>query len=199
MMDMIANLWLSTDLLSKITGKKKSGVNKSPIPVLEEPFFAPGQGSSLHTGFVNNPQNPVGLKIQFQYRQGGGIGCHWVSSNPGHEGYPGIVHGGVVSALLDELMANALVQKFDLFGVSVRACVDWHRPVKSGSVVLGEAHVTARVKRLVYCRAQLINEAGSQLASARGIFYLPTLKQFSRLASQEIDPTFGKHFYGGPS
>ncbi|TDA65866.1 MAG: PaaI family thioesterase [Clostridia bacterium] len=50
--------------------------------------------------------NPIGLHMQFQ--QDGDFLCSEVVVGSEYEGYQGVVHGGIVSTLLDEIMANHL-------------------------------------------------------------------------------------------
>jgi acyl-coenzyme A thioesterase PaaI-like protein len=51
--------------------------------------------------FVCGIENPFGLHLRF-YDSGPGEVTAEVTVSPRHQGYPGIVHGGVVAAMLDE-------------------------------------------------------------------------------------------------
>jgi|GEM_PF-4984457 len=50
--------------------------------------------------FVCGQDNPHGLRIRFQRNEQGEVSALW-SPAPVWEGFEGIVHGGVVSAVLD--------------------------------------------------------------------------------------------------
>ena len=56
--------------------------------------------------YVCGKKNPVGLAVDFEIdREARAIKAKFTPSG-NHEGYEGIVHGGVLSALLDEAMAK---------------------------------------------------------------------------------------------
>ncbi len=54
--------------------------------------------------FVCGPDNPIGLKLAFQ-PEGDGVRADFVPSEL-HVGYDGVVHGGIISALVDDALAN---------------------------------------------------------------------------------------------
>jgi acyl-coenzyme A thioesterase PaaI-like protein len=54
--------------------------------------------------FACGPKNPIGLKLVFQ--EEGDKYITQFTPGPEHQGYDGIVHGGIISTLLDEVMAR---------------------------------------------------------------------------------------------
>ena len=48
--------------------------------------------------------NPCGLKLEFSELDGDYV-THF-TGRPEHQGYDGIMHGGIISTLLDEIMAR---------------------------------------------------------------------------------------------
>jgi acyl-coenzyme A thioesterase PaaI-like protein len=54
--------------------------------------------------FACGPDNPIGLKLKFS--DDGEKYTARFTAGPEHQGYDGIVHGGIVSTLLDEIMAR---------------------------------------------------------------------------------------------
>lgn len=119
----------------------------------------------------------------------GRVSCLWRKTDRTFEGYPGLIHGGVLAALLDEIMANALVRRLDLFGVTIKAEFEWLRAIKVGEEVCGSAMVTSRMGRLVKCEAYLTNIDQKVCVRSMGIFYLPTLDQFKKLTRIDSVPT----------
>ncbi len=79
--------------------------------------------------FVCGRSNPVGLYMQF-HDDGA---CEVVSeySVPAHyQGYPGVVHGGVVAAMLDEVVARvSMIGDPHHFMMSVKLQVLYRHPV----------------------------------------------------------------------
>jgi uncharacterized protein (TIGR00369 family) len=56
--------------------------------------------------FICGMQNPIGLKLFFYELDDGSITAKF-TARAEHQGYPGVLHGGIASALLDEIMGRA--------------------------------------------------------------------------------------------
>jgi acyl-coenzyme A thioesterase PaaI-like protein len=50
--------------------------------------------------FVCGIDNPIGLKLAFYTQDDGSVMAHF-SPRPEHQGYPGYLHGGIATTLLD--------------------------------------------------------------------------------------------------
>ncbi len=67
------------------------------------------QPSSRHC-FVCGVQNPYGLKLQFEDDDENTVRAQVIV--PDHyNGYPGVVHGGIIAAILDETSGRALLAR----------------------------------------------------------------------------------------
>jgi len=65
------------------------------------------QASSKHC-FVCGVENPFGLHLKFTQSAPGEVFTDFIA--PEHyQGYPGVVHGGIVAAMLDEVTGRALM------------------------------------------------------------------------------------------
>jgi uncharacterized protein (TIGR00369 family) len=58
-----------------------------------------------HSCFVCGESNPVGLKLLF-HTDGNAVHAHF-TPRPEHIGFKGVVHGGLISTVLDEIMVWA--------------------------------------------------------------------------------------------
>lgn len=86
------------------------------------------------------------------------------------EGWEGIAHGGIVSTILDEVMAWSLVAS-DNWGVTARLAVDFRRPVPIDTPIRADGWVTRSRRRVVDTSARLIEiESGIELATATGVY-----------------------------
>ena len=56
--------------------------------------------------FICGMQNPIGLKIFFYEQADGSVIANFTPKEE-HQGYPGVLHGGIITALLDETMGRA--------------------------------------------------------------------------------------------
>ena len=65
------------------------------------------QPNSLHC-FICGIENPIGLKLKIYRSEEGNIESTYTA--PEHfQGYPGVLHGGIVAAILDEISGRALM------------------------------------------------------------------------------------------
>jgi acyl-coenzyme A thioesterase PaaI-like protein len=66
------------------------------------------QQASAHPGcFVCSKPNSRGLSVQYRVEPDGSVTAPFCGS-PELEGYPGLLHGGIIAALLDGAMTNCL-------------------------------------------------------------------------------------------
>jgi acyl-coenzyme A thioesterase PaaI-like protein len=86
------------------------------------------------------------------------------------EGWAGMAHGGIISTILDEVMAWSLVGE-DNWGVTARLSVDFRRPVPVGSRIRADGEIATSRRRIVETTAKLIRlDDGEVLATARGTY-----------------------------
>jgi uncharacterized protein (TIGR00369 family) len=85
------------------------------------------------------------------------------------EGWVGIVHGGIVATILDEVMAWSLVAE-DNWGVTARMSVEFRRPVQVGNPIRAEGWIVRSRKRIVETAAQIVDGSGTILAAADGTY-----------------------------
>ena len=65
------------------------------------------QPNSLHC-FICGIENPIGLKLKIYDTEDGSVETTYTA--PDHfQGYPGMLHGGIVAAILDEISGRALM------------------------------------------------------------------------------------------
>jgi acyl-coenzyme A thioesterase PaaI-like protein len=62
--------------------------------------------------FICGVENPVGLKLRFHQIEPGVVEAHY-SALPHFQGYPGILHGGIISAILDEVSGRVWMGTVD--------------------------------------------------------------------------------------
>ena len=120
--------------------------------------------------FACGANNPSGLHLQFTY--GEGTAEARFTAARVFQGYPGIMHGGLVATLLDEAMAHAAIKAH---GTAVTG--DLHVRMRGQGVPIGRplrlrGRVTGRRGRLVLTAATLHDEEERLLAQAEGKFML---------------------------
>ncbi len=112
--------------------------------------------------FGCGPSNPAGLQLQVE-QSDGMVRAEFV---PGewHEGWEGVVHGGILAAALDEVMAYALYYQ-GIKGLTARMETRYRAPVERGDRLLIEARVVNSNRRLIDVEGT-IRRDGQIVASA---------------------------------
>ncbi len=84
-----------------------------------------------------------------------------------YEGYRGIYHGGVISALLDEVMIKAILAQ-DIYAVTAEITVRFIAPVMVGDRLRFTGRVTRRKGRMYFTEGEVVGDEGKVFASATG-------------------------------
>lgn len=87
--------------------------------------------------FVCGLQNPCGLKLSFyEDAEEGQVRTEFTVPEE-YQGYPGVVHGGIVSAILDEVSGRALmIERGDeAFFATLRLTVRYRSPTPTGTAL----------------------------------------------------------------
>ncbi|MCP4664999.1 MAG: PaaI family thioesterase [Deltaproteobacteria bacterium] len=84
-----------------------------------------------HHCFACGTANPIGLNLQF-YRSGDVV-CSDITLEKVYEGWENMVHGGIVSTLLDEVMSWAIMYSKKVFLVTRNMKIKYIRPVLIGT------------------------------------------------------------------
>ncbi len=159
--------------------------NEWTIPVDAQPpvraadAVAPGEMFTphWHRCFGCRPVAEGGLGMTFQ--AGTGVDALGrVPVDPLYEGGPGVIHGGVLSTIFDEVMGTAAILMGGVL-VTAHLQIDYARPVLLDTELVVPGRVDAVAGRKVYASAEVYDaadhdpatgEGGQVLASARALF-----------------------------
>lgn len=112
--------------------------------------------------------NDYGVKAPFYNMEDGRVATLF-SFREKHQSYPGRVHGGMISAMLDELGLRALWAKQnseETFGVTISLETKFRRPVPYETTLLGIGEVTAESGSFVVTENRIYDKEGNLLANA---------------------------------
>jgi acyl-coenzyme A thioesterase PaaI-like protein len=121
--------------------------------------------------FVCGESNPIGLRLRF-HTDGTIVRTEFVPG-PEHVGFQEVVHGGIISTVLDEVMVWACAVATKQFGYCAELTVRFQQPLRPGRTAVATAELVAnRKQRILEARARLAEPDGTVLALATGK-YLP--------------------------
>jgi acyl-coenzyme A thioesterase PaaI-like protein len=117
--------------------------------------------------FVCSGSNPMGLALRYAPQPDGSVSAKFL----GHsalEGYSGLLHGGVIAAMLDGAMTNCLFAR-GIRGLTAELKVRYHESVAASEEVFLQAWLEDDAHGLYQLRAEL-KQGGAVKASATGKF-----------------------------
>jgi len=120
--------------------------------------------------FACGKANPHGLKLPIKETPEGVEMDYAVPG--GFAGWQGIVHGGIVATILDELLAWAC-NRTDRSMLTAEMTVRFRKPVRTGRPIHGVGRITEDKGRLILAEARLLDESGQLLAEATGKLMRP--------------------------
>ncbi len=112
--------------------------------------------------------NPLGLHLQFE-RDGEDVVAVYTPRRE-DTGFPGVMHGGLATLLLDEAMGWAMYADH-VFAVTARMQTRFRRPVELDRPLAVRGRITRARGRRLELSAELTDEAGGdRLVEASGLF-----------------------------
>lgn len=120
--------------------------------------------------FACGSKNPIGLRMEVSFEEG--VAFSTVTLKKDHQGWKGVAHGGIVSTLMDEVMAHAVIRTA---GTGVTGSIDirFRAPVPIEEPLRAEGRVeNARGQVAITSARLLLEETGEVLAEAKGRFVL---------------------------
>jgi len=110
-------------------------------------------------------KNPFGLKLKFNVKEDG-VETRFTPKEY-HQGYKGIMHGGIMATLLDEALAWA-AHAHGIKGVTAELEIRFKKPVNTGEEIKIEAKILNSKGNIFYGEAIVKNFDNSVLATAKG-------------------------------
>ena len=117
--------------------------------------------------FGCSPHNPIGLRLKFT--EEGEICRSVFTSTREHEGWPGIMHGGILTTLLDEVMGNWLWFR-EIVAMTVELNVKFIKPVSIGQTITIEGKMDEQKGRVIMLEGQILLPDGTVAVKATAKF-----------------------------
>lgn len=136
-----------------------------------------------HYCFLCGVANPIGLKIAFYQASETRVVVRFVPREE-HQGYPGVLHGGITSALLDETIGRTLVPS-DRWAMTTELTVRFKAPVPIGRPLTVEGEITRLRSRTMEGSGRIVLEDGTVAATAEAKYILLNDRQ-TELFKEEL-------------
>ena len=136
-------------------------------------------------------ENAWSLKARFLELEGGELLAVFAPLQE-HQGYPGRLHGGIASALLDETIGRAIhLSSPDRWGVTVEFAVRYLRPVPLDREVRALARITRDGSRLFEGSGEIVLDDGTVAVQASGKYMKMSIDRI-------VDDDFSQQWFADP-
>jgi len=143
----------------------------------EVPNYWPG------SCFGCSASNPHGLHLRFWYSE---LGCFTKCIIPDYLcGPEGIVHGGILALLLDEVAEWTNVARLGRLGLTREISVRYLKPVQTNTEIIVESRIMSHDERNAVHRSTIQAADGTLVAESRSEWILPRLSTIARVTSAD--------------
>ncbi len=125
---------------------------------------------SSKTCFVCGRDNPVSLRMTFYLQDNGEVTSEIVVPEE-YAGYPGMVHGGNIVAMMDEAAGRAATADDpNRFAVTSQLTVKYRQPVPTNQVLKITGKLLKKRGKVAQAHGEIRNQEGELLAEADALF-----------------------------
>jgi uncharacterized protein (TIGR00369 family) len=115
--------------------------------------------------FVCGPKNPIGLKLDFLF-DGKTVRTDFIPQKE-HQGYMNIVHGGIISTLLDEVMVKLSIE-MGMPSVTAQMDIRLRKALNIGEKITVSAEILESTRKLIVAYAKAVTDDDVIVADAKG-------------------------------
>ncbi len=102
--------------------------------------------------FVCGQENPSGLNLKFSLRDG--KACTEFIPEKVHQGYKDLIHGGIISTLIDEAMVQAALMN-GIPSITAEITIRFKQPLMVGEKAIVEAEIENMKKKVIEASARV--------------------------------------------
>lgn len=131
-------------------------------------------------------KNPSGLAASFLELENGDLLALFRPRDE-HQGYPGLLHGGITTAILDETIGRAVMARHpeDMWGVTIEISVRFRKPVPLGRELRVIGRLTKDTRRFFEGSGELLLPDGQVAAEATGRYMRLPLERITDFDFEE--------------
>jgi acyl-coenzyme A thioesterase PaaI-like protein len=119
--------------------------------------------------FVCGESNPAGVHVRFYEQEDGSVLARFAGADH-HQGYPGRMHGGVITAIMDETMGRAIMIGYGemIWGVTAELSIQFRKPVPLGIELTAVGRIVAEKSRMFDGSSELYLPDGTVAVEGSG-------------------------------
>lgn len=136
--------------------------------------------------FVCGDKNKIGLKVAFFYENGKTKAQYTPTRE--FEGYKDILHGGILSSLLDEVMIYSIIAQ-GIITVTVQMEVKFKKSAKIGETLFLEGQITEDKGKILFSEGKIFKQDGTIIAESKGKFFRAEGEKKKELKANRDLPT----------
>lgn len=144
-------------------------------------------------------KNPFGLQASFYELDNGELMARFTPQEE-HQGYPGRLHGGIATAILDETIGRAIMLTYadDIWGVTVDLNIRFKKPIPLDGPVRVRGRITKDTNRYFEGTGEIVLANGKVAVEGWGKYVKLPLEKIAdfdaeaqewRVTPQESDPS----------
>lgn len=116
--------------------------------------------------FGCGPNNPIGLRLTFDWDTATGDYTTRYTPRPEDQGWQGRVHGGLIALVFDEVLSRVVLAEEGYSWVTAELTTRLKQPVAVGQTLVFRARVVSRRPRLMISAGEAYTESGEIAATA---------------------------------
>jgi len=119
--------------------------------------------------FACGQKNPIGLKLNFDW-DGKAARAEFIPDKF-HQGWSGLVHGGIISCLLDEAMSYAALFE-GVNSLTAKMQTRFRHPVQIDKPLIITASLTKKTRKLVEAKAEISLKDSTPVADSIATLFI---------------------------
>ncbi|GFO67261.1 thioesterase [Geomonas limicola] len=138
--------------------------------------------------FICGLKNGSGLKASFYETESGELIATFTPSEE-HQSYPGRMHGGIASAILDETIGRAILvgREEEIWGITIDLSLSYKKPIPLGVELKVVGRITEENSRFFHGTGEIVLPGGEVAVTGKGKYLkapLDKIADFDRDAQE---------------
>ncbi|GAB4157450.1 MAG: PaaI family thioesterase [Planctomycetota bacterium] len=146
--------------------------------------------------FGCSPDNDIGLRLAFFAEEDGTC---WTEYAPKelHSGFPGILHGGIASTVLDELAFWAVFNATGRFGLTARLNLKYRSAVPVGARLRAEGMMLSRKGKICTLSVRLVDPESKEVyVEGDSTYIIVDRATWERVTGSPVHSSIQQYFEG---